>query len=253
MLPMLERRMLRYPFRGTAAIKFMKVFFNESLINEKLVAAGLAERSFHHLKFSPYYSENELEQNRIHAQKYSSNAPAWSNLCEKTGRGIQKQMEYILWLFQNHKKYNIYQLNTKFYQSDWDLFFWANRGWNGKDYFDAFTLTANEARTIESNEMLLKEILAMYEQMSNQLAFNSPNVQCTVVYKDRRNHAAIEKAALEIIQKTEGKMTQYLGVPGRFKKVDEGSGVESYAFFKKGARTKFFRLDAENLVTEVLK
>lgn len=63
----------------------------------------------------------------------------WSKHCEDVARGFSKSLNDILKHFVD--KYDVHQVSEEtstmeHYKSNWDLYFWSNEGWNGKDYMD---------------------------------------------------------------------------------------------------------------------
>lgn len=217
-----------------------------SYTNMNLTNAGFAALSFHSLRFERYFTEEEKEQNRAAAERLGTNTPEWSERCKETQKEINRQLQKVIALFSG---YDLHQLTEEtstheHYKTDWDLFFYSNRGWNGSDVFDYMTLSANDKRTAAANMDLLSKVLKMLESAD----IDAPNIRCVVQYDDIPDNAAIEAAALEIIEKAAGKMIFYNGIEGKIKKYRDGSGVDSFAFFKKGARTNCYRLDPAYIV-----
>ena len=224
----------------------MNISHDYSYTNMNLINAGFAALSFHSLRFDRYFTDEEKEQNRAAAESLGDTSPEWSERCKETQKEINRQLQKVIALFSG---YDLHQLTEEtsthaHYNSDWDLYFYSNKGWNGSDAFDYMTLSANDKRTAAANMELLNKILAMLENAD----IEAPNICCVVQYDDIPDKAGIEAAALGIIEKMAGKMFFYNGIEGKIKKYRDGSGVDSYAFFKKGARTNCCRLDPAYIV-----
>lgn len=225
----------------------MYIEHDYSYVNKNLIEAGFAVLSFHSLRFDRYFTEEEKEANRTAAEKCGpGNSPEWIARCDAMAAEISRQMQNVLPLFSG---YDIHQLTEEtstisHYRSDWDLFFYSNTGWNKRNFFDYFTLSANEKRTAAANMELLEKVLAMLASAD----IDAPNVCCTVQYTAVSNAAAIEKAALAIIERIVGKMIEYNGIVGKFRKFRDGSGIDCYGFFRKGARKYGYSVNPTEIV-----
>lgn len=222
----------------------MIIFHNYNYVSTQLIDAGLASLSFYAIHFYGYYTEEEKMQKLAAAKKCTP--LEWSALCNEETRKITEQMKRIILLLDG---YDIHQFTKEtstivHYQSDWDFFFSSNKGWNGRNFFDRFSLNANNKRTAAANMELLERFLSMLENAD----IDAPNIKCEIQYTAVPDKAAIEKAALSIIEQIAEKTIKYNGAEGKIKKYCNGSGFDSFAFFKKGARKKCYSIDPINIV-----
>ena len=144
-------------------------------------------------------------------------------------------MNEILEKFLN--KYSIYQaFENVSYDSDWDLFFWSDRGWNGKDFMTHFKLNFNKERSPEQNMTLLDEIISLVETMEYE------NIGCRIQYDAVIDNERVETEAKTICERLVDKFIDYHGMTGKIKVVREENGIKEYGFFKKNARNKYYSI-----------
>ena len=213
---------------------------NENLLIEK----GYGKISIHSIHFDRHYSEEQKEKNRQIAESMTSEQ--WSRHCEEVAKDFSKPMENILKIFLN--KYSIFQASENVsYKSDWDLHFWSNKGWNGKDYMDCFSLSFNTNRSVEKNIALLNEIIPLVESMEYE------NIGCRIQYNAVLDKEKIEREAKEICEKLTGKFITYCGIEGKIKVVDEVNNYKTYGFFRKGARSKYYKVSNAEILAMKLQ
>jgi transcription-repair coupling factor (superfamily II helicase) len=208
------------------------------LTNEALIKKGYAELSVHSLNLDRYFNEEEQAENRKLSHELTSEQ--WNERCNRISEYMYHQLSTVIDQVKNN--YNIHQLTeetstTEHFRSDWDLFFWSNCGWNGKQILDTFSLTFNEKRSAAENMRLLNELLAVFEQLSIK------NVSCRVQYTAIRNEEKIEADGETICKQLEGQFINYNGWIGKIKTVGE-----KYGFFKKGAKNHYYSVPYEYLV-----
>lgn len=213
---------------------------NENLLIEK----GYGKISIHSIHFDKHYSEEQKEKNRQIAESMTSEQ--WSRHCEEIAKDFSKPIENILKIFLN--KYSIFQASENVsYKSDWDLHFWSNKGWNGKDYMDCFSLSFNTNRSVEKNIALLNEIIPLVESMEYE------NIGCRIQYNAVLDKEKIEREAKEICEKLTGKFITYCGIEGKIKVVDEVNNYKTYGFFRKGARSKCYKVSNAEILAMKLQ
>ena len=216
----------------------MKITETRMYVNEPLVEKGYATVSAGLLNFSRYYSDEEMEQNGRAAKAHPE---TYRERCEHHERRAAEQLQAVLSAVKD--RYRIHQLTPEtstsaHYNSDWDLFFWSNRGWNGHDYFDHFTLTFNDKRSPEANMSLLHELIPIFESV------DVSNVSCRVQYHSIENAKKIREDGERLCREMAGKTINYRGYDGKIKPVGNGE----YGFFRKGARSRYYPVSFTSLV-----
>lgn len=211
--------------------------------SKELIEKGYADLDIHSLNFDRYYTEEEKENNRKISE--SMTREEWNVHCDEVSKGIYNQMLPIVELLDN--KYDIHQIteeksSTEHYRTNWDLFFWSNRGWNNKDHFDDMRLNFNEKRTVEENKKLLDEILSLLERLEVK------NVSCRVQYTIRKHEEKIKQEAIKICKMLLDKPINYNGMEGKIKVVKEHENEKIYGFIKKRSRNKYYQISESYLV-----
>lgn len=203
-----------------------------------LIEQGYAELGVHSLKFNRHYSDEEERQNRETAESMSEDA--WESYCDEVSKPLYQKLLSIAEMLDD--KYNMYQFPSKKsatipYRSDWDLFFYSNKGWNSKDYFTYMQISFNKGRNAAENLALKDEIIALLEKIEVE------NVACRVQYMATIDYNKIASKAREVFEQHRGKFVTHSGMVGRLEKVND-----DYAFFKKGAYRNYYPLTPTNLV-----
>jgi len=215
---------------------------------DKLIAMGYAEMSVHSLNFDRDLSEKEMQENRTQSEILTREQ--WDERCNKFSEYLYKQLTPIKQYFADN--YDVHQIDEKtstmeHYSSDWDLFFYSNRGWNNKDYFDYFEINFNTKRTATSIMELMVKITDVLADMEIK------NVSCRVQYDLNYNEAKLKEDAIKIIESTEGNFVNYSGRDGKFKLVDEYEGTKVYGFFPKGSKRKYYSIDNISVILGLSK
>lgn len=212
--------------------------------NEKvLMDKGYGEMTVHSLHFDRYYTEEQMEQNRL--LSHSMTNEEWSKHCDEVAESFAVPMAEILKQFV--EKYDIHQVTDetstmKHYNSDWDLFFWSDRGWNKKAYMTHFTLSFNERRSPKQNMALLEEIIPLVETLEQE------NIGCRIQYDAFLDEAKIEKEANAICESLVGKFIDYHGMTGKIRVIGEENGKKEYGFFKKNARNHYYTISNADIL-----
>lgn len=202
-----------------------------------LIENGYGKMTVHSIHFNRHYTEEQKERNRQLAE--SMTREEWNKHCDKVAESFAKPMTEILERFVS--KYNIHQVSKEtstmeHYTSDWDLYFWSDRGWNGNDYMTCFNLSFNTDRTPEQNMKLLEEIISFIETMEYE------NIGCRIQYDAFIDEKKVEEKVKTICENLVGKFIEYCGMTGKIKVVREENGIKEYGFFKKNARNKYYHI-----------
>jgi len=210
---------------------------------KNLIEKGYADLDIHSLNFDRYFTDEEKEENVRQSELLTREQ--WTIRCGDVSKRIYEQMLTIIELLNN--KYDIHQISEEkntmeHYRSDWDLFFYSNRGWNGKDYFDHVQITFNTKRTVDQNKKLLSEILEILEQLEVK------NVYCRVQYTAREQKEKIQEKVIEICESLVDTVINYNGMRGKIKVVDECNGEKQYGFFKERVRKSYYKLSDTFLI-----
>ena len=213
----------------------------------KLIDNGYAELSVHSIHFDRFFTEEQKAENKRKAERMAKED--WNTYCDNVSKSLAETMGQIIDTLVG--KYNIHQVSPEtstiaHYKEDWDLYFYSNRGWNGKDHMDYFQLSFNDNRRANENLQLLDEVLSIVEDMSFD------NVYCRIQYDAIVDEAKVEEKAASLCESLAGQFINYLGLVGRIKPIWEREGVKLYGFFKKGARSKYYNICKADLVANYL-
>lgn len=214
--------------------------------SEKLAQHGFGKQTVFSLTLGRYFSEAERQENSRIAN--SCTREEWSARCDALSKSLDKPLTEIMKVLC--QKYDIHQTSPetdtiKHYRSEWDLFFWSNRGWNGQDHMDTVQLTFNDERPIEYRAKVLETLLPMFEKMEYK------NIGCRIQYciilDDKKIFETAESVYNEALA---GKFLRYNGLEGKIKIVgkDRVSGENCYGFFRKGAKTKYYPISSAEIV-----
>lgn len=210
---------------------------------QELIEKGYAKLGVQAIIFDRYFSEEEKVANAKISNSVTNEE--WNNYCNKLSERIHNQLKPIVELLGS--KYDIHQINKEkssmeHYITDWDLFFYSNRVWNGQDYYDYVRLSFNDGRSAEQNDELFNEIIALLETIQVN------NVQCIIQYEVILDEEKIEAKALEICEKLLGKTIEYNNMKGKIKTVPERNTVQKYGFFKSRAKKYYYNISNRDLV-----
>ena len=223
---------------------FIKHDFSYIRTNEsKLIDSGYGTMGVHSIHFDRYFSEEQKEKNRELAETLTREE--WNKHCGELGEELALYLYEILNVFV--KKYNIHQVSAEtstmeHYRSDWDLYFYSNKGWNGKEYMDFFNLSFNGKRSAEQNMKLAKEIVSMVELLEYE------NICCRVQYIAIIDNEKVSTDAKAVCENLLGKFINYNYMTGKIKVVSEADGNKEYGFFKKNAKNRYYPIS----YTEIL-
>lgn len=214
----------------------------------KLIDASYGKMTVHSLHFDRYVSEEQKEINRkffegmteVERNNYYKNAE-FAEIQEAFGKSLREVLDIFI------GKFDIHQVSAEtstaaHYRSDWDLFFWSDRGWNGKEYMSCFSLTFNENRTAEQNMILLDKIISILEASENE------KVSCRVQYDAVIDEKAVAAIARKVFDGITGKFVSWRGYEGKIKIVSTEGGETEYGFFKKGSKKRYYEITNADLV-----
>lgn len=203
-----------------------------------LFAKGYCKERLYNLEFSRFFSEEEKKRNLAFANSHSADeVKAWA---DENARETHEILMKVASLF---KAYDIHQFSPEtstmaHCNSDWDLFWYSNKGWNGTNYVSYFTLSFNEKRDERKNFRLYQEIVELLSE-SDILNVNC-NVQHTVEWNDKK----LAADAAVFAERLNGITVVYapfgFNMEGKIKPVENGFG-----FFKKNSKSKYY--DISNL------
>lgn len=203
-------------------------------LDEIALEQNIARLGIYHLAIDRAYDENSIPANRDKMTDLE-----WINHCDKvreeTGSKIEELLRHLA------KQFQIYQLDGREvipYKSDWDLFFWCNSR-NGERDYSYVTLGRNDKKTPEAQldifEKTIRSIVAYgYEGLDIR-------IQRTAVYDDKK----IKNMAEEQYEKIRDSFITYHGLQGKIRPV--GEQKESYGFFPKWSRSKYYQIAALEL------
>ena len=214
--------------------------------SEKLAQHGYGKQTVFSLTLGRYFTEAERQENSRIAN--SCTREEWSARCDALSKSLDKPLTEIMKVLC--QKYDIHQTSPetdtiKHYRSEWDLFFWSNRGWNGQDHMDTVQLTFNDERPIEYRAKVLETLLPMLEEMEYK------NIGCRIQYCIILDDKKIFETASTVYNEAlAGKFLRYNGLEGKIKIVgnDRVSGENCYGFFRKGAKTKYYPISSAEIV-----
>lgn len=229
----------------------MLITYDYSFVSSKekqLIERGYGEMSVHSLSFQRHYTDEQKQKNaKLHSTMSNEQ---WNAHCDKVSRSFGKPLTEIANVLAS--KYDIHQVSEEtstlaHYSSDWDLYFWSNKGWNNKDHMDCFTLTFNRDRSAKANMELLEDILPLLDSLDHK------NISCRVQYNAIMDQEKVNEEVLKICEKLTGKFINYSGMVGKVKIVSEKDGTKRYGFFKKNARNKYYTISGVELLTAQLQ
>jgi hypothetical protein len=222
----------------------MNIKHDYSYINNmRLVEEGYAELTVYAIHFDRYYTKFQ-QDNNLQLSKNMTN-DEWMVHCDNVSKSLFDKLKIIVGIID--KKYKLYQYNEEVkYQSDWDLFFYSNKGWNNKNYYDYIKFSFNEKRSVKSNNNLLKEILDIVEKL------DIDKVGCRCQYGIKINEQKLINESHYICKTLLNKFIEYKGMLGKIKEIKQ-DGIITYGFFKKGAKKKYYLIDNSYIVLELKK
>lgn len=212
--------------------------------NKTLIENGYASIGIHSLNFDKHFTEEEKEQNSQFAKQYGTNSQEWSDRCEQSGIEICEQMESMMKIL--NEKYSISQYNPQVEYEKHDLYFYSNRGWNGKKWYDHIQLSFNDKLDVNRNKQMLNELLDLIAGMELK------NVSCRVQYDTVTDDEKLYTDAAKMCKDLEGKFVSLMGTVGKIKEVGEYNGKKSYGFFKKGARRYYHPLSSQEIIFGII-
>jgi len=223
-------------------------------VDRKLVNHGYGKIVVHSLKIGVYYTKEQLDEN-VRTRDILS-PEDWLKGGEDYRIDFHKKV--LALLNRIHEKHYLYQFEQgsdtnggrdRYRSGDYDLFFYSNKGWNGKDYFDYVSLTVNDKKTDEENALILADVIQVLESADISCA------SCCIQYHAVLDRELINCEVRALYDKVGEKLlTQYHGVTGKLKMMDSEheEGRVFYGFFKKGSRKRYYPVETEYLLFKTL-
>lgn len=215
-------------------------FSHISKVSKEQALKGYAELSVHSLVFDRYFTDEQIAENNRQFKALSQEQR--NERSKKTSLNAYESLSAIIQRLS--EKYRIYQYDENVsYKSDWDLFFYSNRIWNGQKHFDYMTLSFNDERSVKQNLELKDEVTGVLKDM------DFDNVYCRVQYSLNWNYEKLRSRAEEIYEANKNKFVKYRDQIGKIKQID--GGAYRYGFFKKGARSRYSALSYVEMIASV--
>lgn len=82
---------------------------------------------------------------------------------------------------------------------------------------------------------------------------NKHRIGCRIQYNAVLDKEKIERETKEICEKLTGKFITYCGIEGKIKVVDEVNNYKTYGFFRKGARSKYYKVSNTEILAMKLQ
>lgn len=221
----------------------MDVKHNYSYIGkeQKLVDKGYAKVGVNALILDRCFSEEEKSNNQMDSDTMTSEE--WESHCSTLSKSIYENLHPIVEML--NEKYEIDQFEEESsldYNEDWDLFFYSNKGWNNQTHYDYVRLSFNDDRDIDQNLKLMEEIVSLIEKL------DVDNIHCIIQYQVVLDKKKIDKKAIEICEKLLNKPVEYNSMQGKIRVISEHENVKKYGFYKKNAKTNFYKVSNREIV-----
>lgn len=202
-------------------------------IEKELIKRGYGNLTVHSLHFDRFVSDEEKEEGR---KLYNEQPERWSDHCDEVWSAwSEKAVTMMDALAANYSIYQYGDNNIKF--GEQDLFFWSNKGWNNQDYMTGFSLTFNDEKSVEYNMTLLNDLKLF-------LSDHPGCFTCRIQYDAKIDYKQVENYVKDNIKKVQNKMITYGIMEGKIRWVDCNN---EYGFFKKGAKSHYYRLSTTEL------
>lgn len=157
---------------------------------------------------------------------------------DEFGRTVHSQMQEIMKeVEQEFPKIMQYNYDGK----DYCLFFYSNRGWNGKDYYDYMILSGFNGNT-DVWGMNAVNLLRLVSEIETK------NVTCRVQYAVELYRDKLELDAQVIGDLLVGKKCTYNGMIGKVEKIQD-----NFYFKKQRARKYHFQLSPWEIISGEVK
>jgi len=209
-----------------------------SKVDFKAIENDVAKLGIRLLKFDSFVTEKEKQKNKKEYEMLSNEQ--WMIKCEQKLKEVHDKLKYIM--DKLSERFIICQYNKKlnFHDDNWELFFWSNKGWNNKEYFDYITLSPNEKQPIEQQLAIINDVINILKTMDIE------GVQVTIQYTAIYNEEKVQDIVLNYCRKMQNKMINYGNYAG---KIIELNG--RYFFKKKGTRKYIYEIDNFKILKNV--
>ena len=214
----------KYESTNTPAFFFAKGYCKERIMKLDFYRLFTEEEKAANLEFANSHSDEEVK--------------VWA---DNNAKEAHERLMKVASLF---KTYDVHQFSPEtstmaHYNSDWDLFWYSNKGWNHSEFASYFSLSFNLNRTERQNRKLFDEIKAL---LSASGAVEG--VECRVDYKLEWDEKKIAEEASYFADKLKGKTVLYApwgySALGTIRPIDDGYG---FYFLKTRVKTKYCHKD----------
>lgn len=192
--------------------------------NAQLISHGYATCKAYQFSFFRYVSDDSKKENLRKAKKLS--CEEWEAECDRVGWNICRQMQLIV--DKLAREFSIYQYDPGVKYGKHELFFWSNRGWNKKEWYDHFSLTLNQDKSCIEQEKILERVTEIL------LGIKSPQIRCQIEYMAVLDEDKICKDAECKYQELSEKRVYWAGMEGRIYKFCSSDKTE-YRFYQRKA------------------
>ena len=217
----------------------MLILMDYSYVNQTMTKNGYARVGIHSLNFDRHITDGEKVRNCLHVAQIGAESREWQEHCEQAGKAVCKEMERMMEVLS--QKYSIYQYNPQVKYGEHELFFYSNRGWNGRNWYDHIQLSFNDAFGVDKNDQLLNELLELLFDMESE------NIACRVQYETVLDYEKLSADAAKKYDSIKDKFVSFWGNIGKVKEVEEDD-KKQYGFFKKGAKKYYMPLLDEDMI-----
>lgn len=209
----------------------MKTEKDFSYLSEKdksLIKMGYAELGVYQLRFG---QDTTLDWSRMDFQE---------DMTEYLNNQLLPFEKYFV------ANYHVQQLNTE--SNDSELFWWSNRGWNGKEVYDTFSVTiglkSGKFDLVDTNNELFEKIVKDVETISAE------NVVCKIQYKAFVDQRRVRVDADQLYKELLDISRNEVNIDGmRLKLVGTSfDGSPKFGLFKKYAKKKYVPVSDEEFL-----
>lgn len=192
--------------------------------NAHLISLDYATCEAYQFSFYRQVSEGSKKENLRKAKQLSPDE--WEAECDRVGSNVCRQMQIIVETLA--REFAIYQYDPGVKYGEHDLFFWSNRGWNKKEWYDSFTLTLNHDKSLMEQARILDKVTEILR------GIKSPQIRCQIEYKIVLYEEKISEAADLKYQELSDRHVICNGMEGRVYKASSSDKTE-YRFYQRKA------------------
>ncbi len=218
----------------------MLILMDYSHVNQTLTKSGYARVGIHSLNFDRYIPKGGRTQDNPNAVWTGAGSKEWLKHCEQVGKAVCEEMERMMDVLS--QKYSIYQRDPNVKYGEHELFFYSNKGRNGKNWYDYIQLSFNDALGTDKNDQLLNDLLDLLFDIESE------NIACHVQYETMPYYEKLSTDAARKYDFIKDRFVSYRGIIGKVKVIEESGGEKRYGFFRKGAKKYYIPLFDGDLI-----